>query len=174
SSRFFAAKLPKNTAFKDDGGKNHFQVEFRLPNGGDQEELASLAVENEAEAVNELFSRCICRIGRLTKIDRSMVKKLPARARETIENKMEELAPQVDPDMEATCPECETLFTLHFNMSQFFLNELKINLDQLYQEVHFLAFYYKWSESEILAMTNKKRRKYLELLGDHLERNGEE
>lgn len=171
SSRFFTTKLPKKTAFKDDGGKNQYQVEFRLPNGGDQEELASLALKNETEAVNKLFSRCIRRIGRLTKIDESLVQKLSIPAREKIEKTMKELAPQVDPEMEAVCPGCNTVFPFPFNMAQFFLNEINMNLDQLYQEVHFLAFYYKWSEAEILAMTQKKRRKYLELLSDQLGRS---
>ncbi len=174
SSLVFTVKLPKQAAFKDNNGNKHYRVEFRLPNGADQEELALLVEKDETEAVNKLLARCIGKIGKITEINQSLVEKLASPAREKIESAMEELAPQVEQDMETTCRECNHVFSFPFNISKFFLDEMKINLDQLYLEVHFLAFYYKWSESEILSMTNKKRRKYLELLGEHIERTRQE
>lgn len=174
SSPVFTVKLPKQAAFKDNKGNKHYRVEFRLPNGGDQEALALSVEKNEPEAVNKLLARCIRKIGKITEINQSMVEKLTLPAREKIENAIEELAPQVEQDMETTCRECNNVFSFPFNMSKFFLDEMKINLDQLYWEVHFLAFYYKWSEGEILSMTNKKRRKYLELLSEHIERTRQE
>ena len=170
SSQVFTVMLPKQVESEDNEGEEHYKVEFRLPNGGDQEEFASLAVHNEAEAVNKLLARCIQRIDGITEIDESHIEKLSLSAQRKIEETMAELAPQVDLEMEAKCPECEKVFSSPFNMPQFFLDEMKVNLNQLYQEVHFLAFYYKWSESDILSMTRKKRRKYLQLLSEHLER----
>jgi hypothetical protein len=51
------------------------------------------------------------------------------------------------------------------------------DLESLYREVHLLAFYYHWTESEILSLTRSKRQRYLALLAGHLERgngNGHE
>ncbi|MBW2663680.1 MAG: hypothetical protein JRD93_17290 [Deltaproteobacteria bacterium] len=170
SSQVFAVTVPGQEAFEDNDGDKHYRVEFCLPRGGDQEELAPLAVNNEPEAVNKLLAHCIQRIDGVMEIDESQIEKLSPSAREKIEKTMAELAPQVDLEMEAKCPECGKTFSFPFNMSQFFIDEMKGNLNQLYQEVHFLAFYYKWSESDILSMTRKKRRNYLELLNEHVER----
>jgi len=171
SSQVFTVRLPRREAFGEDERDKHCRVEFRLPNGGDQEELAPLAITNESEAVNKLLARCIQRIDGITEIDESLVDKLSPSARSEIEKTMAELVPQIDLEMEAKCPECEVVFSFPFNISQFFLDELKVNLNQLYEEVHFLAFYYKWSESEILSMTRKKRRTYLGLLSEQIERS---
>ncbi len=170
SSQVFVATLSGQEAFEGNDGDKHYRVEFRLPKGGDQEELAPLTVNNEPESVNKLLARCIQRIDGVMEIDESQIEKLSPFAREKIEKTMAELAPRIDLEMEAKCPECGKAFSFPFNMSQFFIDEMRGNLNQLYQEVHFLAFYYKWSESDILSMTRKKRRNYLELLNEHVER----
>ncbi|MFX0194756.1 MAG: hypothetical protein ACFFCW_01440 [Candidatus Hodarchaeota archaeon] len=171
SSQVFTVTLPRQEVFGGNEEGNDYRVEFRLPNGADQEELASLAVTNESAAVNKLLGRCIQGIDGIMEIDESQIEKLPLSARRKIEKTMAVLVPQVDLEMEAKCPECEKAFSFPFNMSQFFLDEMKVNLEQLYQEVHFLAFHYKWPESDILSMNRKKRRKYLELLSEQIERN---
>lgn len=38
------------------------------------------------------------------------------------------------------------------------------SLDSLYEEVHYIAYYYKWGEKEILSLPVFKRKKYLELI----------
>jgi len=41
----------------------------------------------------------------------------------------------------------------------------------LLEEVHYLAFHYHWSEKDILSMTRSKRRRYLAILAEKLERS---
>lgn len=166
SSQVFAVKVPERKTSEDDDGDRYFEVEFRLPNGRDQEELAFLIAGSESEAANKLLRSCIQRIDG---IKEAQFAELSSVARGKIESTMAEIAPQIDLEMEAICPECEKVFSFMFNIAQLFLDEIKLNLNQLYKEVHLLAFYYKWSESEILSMTRKKRRSYLELLSEHLE-----
>ncbi len=48
-----------------------------------------------------------------------------------------------------------------------------MNLQQLYREVHFLAFNYHWSEKEIMEMTREKRLMYVEILGEEIKRINE-
>ncbi|MGA1841678.1 MAG: hypothetical protein ACMUIU_13730 [bacterium] len=174
SSRVFTLKLPNRAKGKKTGTEGQYKVDFRLPNGGDQEALAPLILKDESEAVNKLLMRCIQGIDGDNNIDEHRIKKLPSSIRRRIEKAMSDLAPQIDLDMEATCPECKRTFPFPFNMSQYFLDEMKAKLDQLYREVHSLAFYYKWPESEILSMTTRKRRKYLELLAEQIEINKKE
>lgn len=38
------------------------------------------------------------------------------------------------------------------------------SLDELYSEVHILAYYYKWEEDKILSLPIFKRQKYIELI----------
>jgi hypothetical protein len=45
---------------------------------------------------------------------------------------------------------------------------MAIHIENIYREVHMLAFYYHWSESDILGMNQRKRGRYLELLDETL------
>jgi hypothetical protein len=55
-----------------------------------------------------------------------------------------------------------------FDTTAFFLSEMRINGEQLLREVHSLAFYYHWSEAEIMSLRRDRRRAYLSLLSDAL------
>ena len=55
-----------------------------------------------------------------------------------------------------------------FDPTAFFFEELRISAERLLREVHVLAFYYHWSESEILGLERDRRRAYLALLSDTL------
>lgn len=43
-----------------------------------------------------------------------------------------------------------------------------MSLNVLYQEVHLMALHYHWSEADILRLPFSKRRRYLQLLAQHL------
>ena len=53
---------------------------------------------------------------------------------------------------------------------QFFFADQLAGLDRLIQEVHVLALYYHWSESDILRLPRPKRQRYLALLERWLSR----
>ncbi|HYK05702.1 MAG TPA: hypothetical protein VE974_28390 [Thermoanaerobaculia bacterium] len=131
-------------------------VRFRLPTGGDQEAVAELPL---AEAVDALLSRCV-----LDRSDRA----LTAEERERVIAAMEAAAPRVEPELELTCPDCGHAFVLPMDMTTFFLDEMRVRSDQLLREIHALAFYYHWTEGEILRLTRDRRRAYLSLLSDEL------
>ena len=160
--RFMTLELP----LKAQGTE---RVTFRLPNGEDQEHLALLATENEALAATLLLARCIRSIGPQT--NREETKNLPEQAKAQIEEAMERLAPKVITTMEAFCPECKRNFSVAFDLQAFVLKELGTRLDLLFQEVHYLAFHYHWSEKEILGMTRTDRRRYIDILSDAVERS---
>ena len=129
-------------------------VRFRLPNGGDQE--AVVHHENAGEA---LLDRCVEDDGG---------QPLSSGEREAVVAEMEQLAPQVDVELDLTCPECSHAFLLPFDVTAFFLDEVAVKADELLHEVHALAFYYHWSESEILSLERRRRRAYLALLHEAL------
>jgi len=132
------------------------QVLFRLPSGGDQE--AVLAMEAPS-AVNELLRRCVLDDGG---------QPLEREDRETVIAEMERLAPRVELELDAVCPECGHAFVAPFDTTAFFFDEMRASRDQLLREFHALAFYYHWSESDILSLGRDRRRTYLGLLSEAL------
>jgi hypothetical protein len=145
------------------------EVEFRLPNGADQEELSERLAANEAEALTMLLSRCVLGVAQDGPPSPNWVAKLPALARFEIEERMRQLAPKVEQTLEAACAECGRTFVAPFDIHRFFFGELRTDAGLLYQEVHYLAYHYHWSESEIMAMTRDRRRQYIDVLADAIE-----
>jgi hypothetical protein len=145
------------------------EVAFRLPTGADQEELSAHLAVNEAEALTMLLSRCVLRIGPAGPPDEDQVAALSAPARLEIEDRMRLVAPKVEQSLEAVCSECSRTFVAPFDIHRFFFGELRTDATALYQEVHYLAYHYHWSESEIMAMTRDKRHTYIDVLADAIE-----
>ena len=145
-------------------------IVFRLPNGGDQEALASLVVENEAAALSALLTRCIKQVGSDKEPGLDWIHSLSPMARMEIEQHMEAHAPKVDLSLGAACPECHREFSMPFDLQQFFFGEWHTSRDLLYREVHYLAYHYHWSEEEIMELPREKRRKYIEVLAEEIER----
>jgi hypothetical protein len=141
-----------------------------LPNGGDQEALSSLIVTNEALAQTKLLERCIKKVGPFDVSGTDIISHLSPNARMEIEKWMDTVAPKVELTFDADCPECQRQFSLPFALQDFFVGELSISQELLYREVHYLASHYHWSEREIMQMTRNKRRKYIEVLADEIER----
>ncbi|MGH7775202.1 MAG: hypothetical protein ACREQA_23495 [Candidatus Binatia bacterium] len=146
------------------------EITFRLPNGADQEAISPLLAENEALALAKLLGRCIQSIGRLPNPGEEVIDRLCPAARLAIEQQMEKLAPKVDLTMDVNCHECGREFVAPFDLHRFFFGEMRTSGDLLYREVHYLAYHYHWSEREIMQMTRDKRRRYIEVLADEIER----
>lgn len=168
--RFFGLELSDEAAYRDAGGEVHRSVEFRLPTGADQEALASLTRADIGLARRRLFARCLRRVGDFEEVDEALVARLPERALEEIEARMAGLAPDLTLELEAACPECGSRFETRLNLAELLLGELRGGLRELEREVHFLAWHYHWSERDVLSMTRSKRRRYVALLNEELER----
>jgi hypothetical protein len=166
----YRMQLSAEAAFKDTDGSEYREIVFRLPNGGDQEKISPLVSENEAMALATLLGRCLVSIGPFSSPEDEAIRRLSPLARMEIEREMEAVAPKVDTTLGANCPECGREFAVPFDLQDFFFGELRLSRDLLYREVHYLAFHYHWSEREILEMPREKRRKYIDVLTDELER----
>ena len=88
--------------------------------------------------------------------------------RSDVTDAMDLLAPQVDLELDLTCPECAHAFVVPFDTTVFFLDEMRSSGSRLLREAHLLAFYYHWSEAEILSLRRDRRQAYLALLSDAL------
>ena len=120
---------------------------FRLPTASDQELVAQ-----ELKPERELIRRCIRPVD------------IPARLLKRVETAMEALAPSLSQDLQGQCSECGMSVDMYFDVQQFVLSELRGQAAFMYQDVHLLALYYHWSQTEILALPRSQRAHYAEML----------
>jgi hypothetical protein len=132
-------------------------VRFRLPCGEDQEAVAPLARSDPASAARALLVRCID-----GGVDQAETQ------RDQLGAWMAELDPQAEIRLSLKCPACGHGFTSLLDAGAYLYEETMLRARHLYHEVHLLAFHYHWSETEILAMTPAKRRRYIDLLMEAL------
>jgi hypothetical protein len=166
----YTMTLSAEAVCSDEHGEVGRELVFRLPNGADQEAVSPMLSENEAWALSMLFKRCIQDLGPIASHRDGLLERLSPQARLEIERQMEAVAPKVELTMEALCPECSRTFAVPFDLQDFFFGELRTSGDLLYREVHYLAYHYHWSEQEIMEMPREKRRRYIEVLADEIER----
>jgi hypothetical protein len=66
--------------------------------------------------------------------------------------------------LDLVCPVCENTQQLPFDVASFFYKEISWQAQNLMREVHSLARAYGWHEAEILSMSARRRRFYLEMV----------
>jgi hypothetical protein len=160
------------------GDGDLYYVTFRLPNGDDQEAAAYLSQSDPEAAANMLLNRCIKQVAAKGSEEDALMREgdtlmdWQPNQRGQISTKMAELDPQAEIRLNLSCPYCGRSFTAIFDTATFFFQEISRRINRLYEEVHWLAFYYHWSEAEIMGMTSKKRLMYLNLLSDALSEGG--
>jgi hypothetical protein len=120
------------------------QIKFRLPNGADLMEIGSMPT-----AERELMQRCI------------EPAEISAKSRRRIERAMESLAPCLSHEVQGECPECHTIMRIYFDVQAYVLDELRKHGTSVYDDVHLLALYYKWSEKSILDLPRNRRLRYV-------------
>lgn len=154
------------TALMEDGER--YRVRFRLPTGADQEAAAEVVLENPEAAADLILQRCVEQIVPEFADSSHAPSTIPASVKQKLPQVMADLDPQAEILLNLTCPACQLPFIVLFDIADYFYRECLQRRGQLYREVHLLAFHYHWSEAEIMAMTGRKRRLYLNLLSETL------
>lgn len=136
-------------------GPNRFETEeglrFKLPTGRDELSLAALP----ATEVESGLLQC-CGSGDDTAVGPSDVAALQAL--------LAEVAPLVDLELDARCPECRHVHAVQFDIQSYLLGAIVAERARLAQEVHRVAIAYGWSWNEILTLTRAERRQFIELI----------
>jgi len=135
-------------------------VRFRLPAGSDQETVAALALTDVEAAADLLLLRCV--------LSTSNGEEVPASLHGSLATRMAELDSQAETSVVANCGACGGAFSLIFDAAAFLFQELEAQFQRLYREVHLLAFHYHWSLTDILNLSGRERRKFLDLLDREL------
>ena len=132
----------------------------RLPNGHDLAELAD--VDTVAEGRSLLFSRCVsdlCLQGRPVEIS-----ELDETSLEILESLIEALDPRMELLFDLCCPACNYRWQSLLDAATYLWREFDTHARELLENIHLLATAYGWSESDILAMSDTRRRYYVERL----------
>jgi len=157
--RFQAAdpRGPDENRFLEADG---YRVRYRLPTSADLLEIAEPAVANKRQ---ELLKRCIDLTQRegLT-IDPA---ELPEEVVSRVADEMAQADPQAEVRIALVCPACQGRWEMVFDILSYLWNEIEDWARRLLMEIHTLAAAYGWSESQILGMSARRRRIYLEILG---------
>ena len=138
-----------------------YEVRFRLPTSDD---LLAVARSSEPGAARaRLLQRCIEQ-ARTPAGERVDAARLPDAVGAAVEAAMEKADPGANPTLRLDCPNCGHRWKSPFDILAYFLRELNDWARQILWDVHALARAYGWSEHDILAMSPRRRRVYLEML----------
>ncbi|HLG14197.1 MAG TPA: phage baseplate protein [Blastocatellia bacterium] len=138
-----------------------YDLRVRLINSGD---LDAISACKEREAARQmLVQRCVIEASR----DGAEVSaaQLPDEAVVALANRLAERDPMAELIFDLTCPACGHRWQVLFDIVAFLWTEISALAKRLLAEVHILARAYGWRESDILSLSARRRRFYLELIG---------
>jgi hypothetical protein len=144
------------------------EIAYRLPRTSDLaalgEQMGNQAVEAAARSLAE---RCILSIhdaeGR--QLDPNLLNEVTAALEPAIAAAVADADPQAIVTLTFDCPSCAQHWQSPFDIVEFLWRRLDVFVRGFLREVHVLASHYGWSEREIVSLTPRRRRHYLELIG---------
>lgn len=137
-----------------------YQVSFRLPNSLD---MMAIATYEEPEAAQQiLFERCILAATRNG--ENVLLNQLPTNALNAVTAQMAQVDPQANVPLDISCSACGHEWQLWFDIVSFFWSEINAWAYRTLRDVHILASAYGWRESEILALSPRRRQLYLDMV----------
>lgn len=145
-----------------------YRVHFRAPTGRDQEVASEIALRDVTEARRELLRRCILNVVELETGSDVAVWPEALDAHAQMSTAIGEADPQAELGINLKCPGCGQGFQTILDAGTYVHERLASRFRDLYREVHLLAFYYHWRETEILGLATERRRAYARLLQDEL------
>jgi hypothetical protein len=117
---------------------------FRLPTAGDQ-----IAVAGHSRPTQALADSCLDKAAR----ERGL--------RPRIERAMERMAPEISTTIRGHCPACDMPLEAYFPVVRTVLAELRHGAGGLHDDIDLIARAYHWSQAEILAMPQDRRKAYV-------------
>ncbi len=138
-------ELPSGGALAVDGRS----IAFRAP---DSYDLAAVAVCADVEEGRALLrARCIAADAPLSED-----------ALLAAESALDTLCDPATIGVSATCPACATPFAPAIDIATILWREIATYAQRVFDEVHVLALRYGWTEAEVLALPDVRRRRYVE------------
>ncbi len=121
-------------------------LELRVPTGSDE---VAIGAVGDGAAERALLRRCL--------VHGELPEALSASDLARIEAALDEVSPWVVTELAGSCPACGATHPVALDPYVV----MRRSASELYDEVHTLAWYYHWSEAEILALPRMRRQLYL-------------
>jgi hypothetical protein len=139
-----------------------YEVRFRALNSTDLEAIADC--QNADTARERLLSRCALEIKQGRKKAKENARQLPPEVASALVEKMAEIDPQGNVQLNLECPACRHIWSAVFDIASFLWGEIDERAQSIFREIHVIASAYGWSETEIMEMSGERRRFYLEMI----------
>jgi len=136
-----------------------YALRFRLVTCADLDDAAGAEDVDEARRV--LVERCVLEARREDEPVRA--EDLPEDVVVTLADRLARLDPQADISLAVSCPECEHEWRAALDAASFLWSRVSLAARRLLEEVHVLATSYGWTEADVLTLSRRRRRVYLEL-----------
>jgi hypothetical protein len=140
--------------------KEGYAVQFRPPDSTDL--AAAVGVSDPMRFREVLLERCLLAAhldGEPISADR-----LPREVADAVAEGIAEADPQADVELAVSCASCGHPWRAVFDIVSFFWGEIDAWACRILREVHILASAYRWAERDILALSPRRRRLYLEMV----------
>lgn len=153
-SRILAVEPVKEQTLEHEG----FQIHYALPSSLG---LAQVLHLEDDEAEEKLLQHCVKEVHKGKR--KYKPENLPSEVLKTLQYHIDQLEEDAEVSLDLSCPNCQHQWQLPFDIAGFFWTELGSQAHRLLDEVHVLASRYHWAEMDILNLTEKRRKAYLEL-----------
>ncbi len=129
-------------------------------------DLLEAARANDLAAADAvLFDRCIAGMTAPTGSQEAASPPAPGRVRRAVVAAMAASDPLAEVLVELTCPACRAAVAAEVDVADLVWTELRSRALRLLREVDVLARTYGWTEPEVLALSEQRRRVYLQMAG---------
>jgi len=137
-----------------------YRVTFRLPASIDL--LALSPTMDRRHARQLLLSRCVLDVRRADG-EPAKPDSLPEHVAAAVSAQMSAADPQMDVELNLSCPSCNRAWSMTFDIANFLWKEIHAWAKSMLRGVHGLARAYGWREADVLALSPTRRQIYLEL-----------
>jgi hypothetical protein len=136
-------------------------VQLRRPTGFDQLSWQKLDHTNQIDVLKHIVTNLVSDNSLLYAVEQEHSK---GETIQQIGNKMSEIDPLIDYKIKLECPYCKIENLYEVNLEKLSLRKLRrIQRDLLYM-VHEIAFHYHWTEKQVLAIPDVRRKLYLSMI----------
>lgn len=139
---------------------DEFELQFRVPNSQDLAAIVDCA--DIPTAHQRLVQQCIDHVSQNGVA--IAPNQLPAKVLTIVGEQITQRDPQAETLLQLTCPACHHSWQVLFDIVTFFWTELTVQAKRLLQDVHTLARFYGWRETDILSLSPLRRQFYLSLV----------
>jgi hypothetical protein len=137
-----------------------YEVTCHSPTSAD---LMAIADDRAADGHVLIMERCI----EMARLDGKETdpSSLPAEVVRAVDERLANGDPQAEVQIAMSCLACSHQWSLPFDILTYLWGDIGDWAQRLLAEIHTLASAYGWSEREIVAMTERRRRFYVEMVG---------